>query len=188
MLAGRSSRTLRTLRRSSSTLPPSWLASAQKELKGKDPAILTRDTAEGIPLQPLYTSADLPPAESLAQQAVPGEFPYTRGPYATMYTHRPWTLRQYAGFSTAAESNAFYKAAAAAARGSPPPPPPLSPPPRRAGRRLLLPRRDPPFASLRPNALAHSPLTRSAALGSGESRRRPKGAVGGVRPGDAPRL
>mmetsp|Transcript_7869 Transcript_7869/g.25150 ORF Transcript_7869/g.25150 Transcript_7869/m.25150 type:complete len:743 (-) Transcript_7869:206-2434(-) len=114
MLAGWSSRTLRTLRRSSSTLPPSWLASAQKELKGKDPAILTRDTAEGIPLQPLYTSADLPPAESLAQQAVPGEFPYTRGPYATMYTHRPWTLRQYAGFSTAAESNAFYKANLAA--------------------------------------------------------------------------
>jgi len=103
---------LRAVRRGASTLPPSWLAAANKELKGQDPSILTRTTAEGIDLQPLYTAADLPAGSDT--QAPPGEFPYTRGPYATMYTHRPWTLRQYAGFSTAAESNAFYKANLAA--------------------------------------------------------------------------
>jgi len=75
--------------------------------------MLMRPTAEGIPIKPLYTSADLPPADTLAD-ALPGEFPFTRGPYATMYTHRPWTIRQYAGFSTAAESNAFYQANLAA--------------------------------------------------------------------------
>ena len=95
------------------TLPPAWVAAASKELKGKDVSILTRKTAEGIDMKPLYTAADLPPPDSEAAQAMasnPAEFPYMRGPYATMYTHRPWTIRQYAGFSTAAESNAFYRA------------------------------------------------------------------------------
>ena len=86
-------------------MPPRWVEAARKELKGKDPRILTRKTAEGIELRPLYTSDDLPDASLL--QPLPGEFPYTRGPYATMYTHQPWTLRQYAGFSTASESNTF---------------------------------------------------------------------------------
>jgi len=94
------------------TLPPSWVAMAAKELKGADVASLTRHTAEGIPIKPLYTAADLP--KQTDGDAVPGEYPFTRGPYATMYTHRPWTVRQYAGFSTAAESNAFYRANLAA--------------------------------------------------------------------------
>ncbi|KAI8925046.1 methylmalonyl-CoA mutase-domain-containing protein [Entophlyctis helioformis] len=77
-----------------------------KELKGKDPeATLTWHTAEGIAVKPVYTKADVP--ETLNE--VPGKFPYTRGPYASMYTFRPWTIRQYAGFSTVEESNAFYK-------------------------------------------------------------------------------
>eukprot|EP00316_Scyphosphaera_apsteinii_P011563 CAMPEP_0119348724 /NCGR_PEP_ID=MMETSP1333-20130426/109191_1 /TAXON_ID=418940 /ORGANISM="Scyphosphaera apsteinii, Strain RCC1455" /LENGTH=746 /DNA_ID=CAMNT_0007361315 /DNA_START=45 /DNA_END=2282 /DNA_ORIENTATION=- len=96
------------------TLLPQWEDRARKELNGKDPEILTRMTPEGFPLKPLYTAADLPAEEVLEEQALPGFFPYTRGPYATMYTHRPWTIRQYAGFSTAAESNAFYRANLAA--------------------------------------------------------------------------
>lgn len=66
---------------------------------------------QGIELKPIYTADDLP---HQAEEEMPGVYPFTRGPYATMYTHRPWTLRQYAGFSTAAESNAFYKANLAA--------------------------------------------------------------------------
>jgi methylmalonyl-CoA mutase len=85
---------------------------AAKELKGAEVASLTRQTAEGIAIKPLYTAADLP--TDMASDALPGEFPFTRGPYATMYTHRPWTIRQYAGFSTAAESNKFYRANLAA--------------------------------------------------------------------------
>lgn len=103
----------RRRRRLLCTLPPSWVVAASKELNGKDVSILTRKTAEGIDMKPLYTVADLPPHDSDAAQAMasnPAEFPYLRGPYATMYTHRPWTIRQYAGFSTAAESNAFYRA------------------------------------------------------------------------------
>lgn len=90
-------------------LPAAWAALAKKELKGRDPAeTLTWNTPEGIPVQPLYTAADIE-ARSLPEPSPPGVFPYTRGPYATMYTGRPWTIRQYAGFSTAEESNAFYK-------------------------------------------------------------------------------
>lgn len=86
-----------------------WLELAQRELKGKDPASLERMSAEGIPVKPLYTARDL---ESLAHvDTLPGLFPYLRGPYATMYTNRPWTIRQYAGFSTAEASNAFYRKA-----------------------------------------------------------------------------
>ena len=103
---------VRRFRRGLASLPPEWVAKAAKELKGKDPASLIVATAEGIPLKPLYTAADLPDQPRL--ESLPGEFPFLRGPYATMYTNRPWTIRQYAGFSTAAESNAFYKANLAA--------------------------------------------------------------------------
>ena len=105
----------RPVRRLSSQAPlEAWSKRAAKELKGKDPSILVVQTPEGIPLKPLYTAADLPPKSELEAEATPGEFPFTRGPYATMYTHRPWTIRQYAGFSTAKESNNFYKANLAA--------------------------------------------------------------------------
>src|SRR5205809_3782303 len=60
---------------------------------------------EGFTLKPLYTADDLPPDGP----GLPGQAPYTRGPYATMYAGRPWTIRQYAGFSTAEDSNAFYR-------------------------------------------------------------------------------
>lgn len=68
---------------------------------------LVRRTLEQVDLQPLYTAADLAEAEHL--ESMPGLPPFTRGPYATMYVQRPWTVRQYAGFSTAEESNAFYR-------------------------------------------------------------------------------
>ncbi len=79
-----------------------WKARADKEVKGRD---LTWHTPEGIAVKPLYTSED---TEGL-DPGVPGIAPFTRGPYASMYTGRPWTIRQYAGFSTAEESNAFYR-------------------------------------------------------------------------------
>ncbi|MBT4879769.1 MAG: methylmalonyl-CoA mutase [Alphaproteobacteria bacterium] len=82
----------------------SWEGLAQKELGGKSLEELSRSTIEGIPTQPLYTSVG---AES--DGTYPGIHPFQRGIYGTMYTNRPWTLRQYAGFSTAEESNAFYK-------------------------------------------------------------------------------
>jgi len=84
-----------------------WTLLAQKELKGKSPEDLTKHTAENIPIQPVYSEQHLP--NEFDANAMPGIFPYMRGPYATMYTNRPWTIRQYAGFSTATESNAFYK-------------------------------------------------------------------------------
>ena len=82
-----------------------WKKLAAKET-GKDADALGVTTAEGIRLKPLYTGADAPPE---ASSAVPGVAPFQRGPHATMYTQRPWTIRQYAGFSTARESNAFYR-------------------------------------------------------------------------------
>jgi methylmalonyl-CoA mutase len=85
-----------------------WRALAAKELKGRDPATLTTPTLEGIDIRPLYTAADAP-----GDPGLPGLAPYTRGVRATMYAGRPWTIRQYAGFSTAEESNAFYRAALA---------------------------------------------------------------------------
>ena len=89
-----------------------WRDLASKELKGADPDSLTWETPEGIAVKPLYTAADL---EGLAlSDTIPGDFPFLRGPRATMYANRPWTLRQYAGFSTAEESNAFYRANLAA--------------------------------------------------------------------------
>ncbi len=84
-----------------------WRKLAAKELGGEDPDRLLWQTAEGIPIKPLYTAADLEGFEGL--DTLPGVFPYLRGPRATMYANRPWTIRQYAGYSTAEESNAFYR-------------------------------------------------------------------------------
>jgi len=84
-----------------------WEAAATKELRGKEVSALTWETPEGIPVRPLYTAADLEELEAV--DTLPGFAPFLRGPRATMYTNRPWTVRQYAGFSTAEESNAFYR-------------------------------------------------------------------------------
>jgi methylmalonyl-CoA mutase len=89
-----------------------WEAAALKSLKGKSLDSLTWHTPEGIAVKPLYTAEDvkdLPHTNTL-----PGFEPFVRGPQATMYAVRPWTIRQYAGFSTAEESNAFYRKALAA--------------------------------------------------------------------------
>src|SRR5207244_1782287 len=83
-----------------------------KELKGKPVSSLDRETPEGITLKPLYTAADLDAIEAAGfpwRAALPGVPPYLRGPRATMYANRPWTIRQYSGFSTAEESNRFYR-------------------------------------------------------------------------------
>jgi len=95
---------------SSSTHDAAWLELARKQLKGKDPTKLSWHTAEGITVKPLYTAEDV---KEVAPE-LPGQFPFTRGPYPTMYANRPWTIRQYAGFSTVEESNKFYKANIAA--------------------------------------------------------------------------
>ena len=80
---------------------------ATKDLKGADPDTLIWETPEGIAVQPLYTAADIDGIASA--DSLPGAAPFLRGVRATMYTGRPWTIRQYAGFSTAEESNAFYR-------------------------------------------------------------------------------
>jgi methylmalonyl-CoA mutase len=85
-----------------------WNKLASKELQGENPSILNRQTPEGFIIKPLYTPSDLAHLES-SLDSLPGISPFLRGPRATMYTHRPWTIRQYAGFSTAEESNAFYR-------------------------------------------------------------------------------
>ena len=87
--------------------PEDWRAQAQRELKGRPLAELTWVTPEGIEIKPLYTAEDLAGLEHL--DTLPGLPPYLRGPRATMYAARPWTLRQYSGFSTAEDSNAFYR-------------------------------------------------------------------------------
>ena len=84
-----------------------WRALASSELRGGDPDALVWHTPEGIDVKPLYTADDLEKLESVG--ALPGMEPFVRGPRATMYANRPWTIRQYAGFSTAEESNAFYR-------------------------------------------------------------------------------
>ncbi len=89
-----------------------WSEIAARELKSRPIESLTWDTLEGIPVQPLYVPDDIAGLPHL--DSIPGEAPYTRGVRATMYTGRPWTIRQYAGFSTAEESNAFYRKALAA--------------------------------------------------------------------------
>ncbi|MDC9812268.1 methylmalonyl-CoA mutase [Rhizobium binxianense] len=83
-----------------------WAELAQKELRASSET-LTWQTPEGIAVKPLYTAEDIESAEHLG--SLPGFSPFTRGPRATMYAGRPWTIRQYAGFSTAEESNAFYR-------------------------------------------------------------------------------
>ncbi|MEY3004372.1 MAG: hypothetical protein RLZZ491_1548 [Pseudomonadota bacterium] len=89
-----------------------WRKLAEKELGGKSPDSLTWDTLEGIAVKPLYTAADTQGLTHL--DSLPGFAPFTRGVKATMYAGRPWTIRQYAGFSTAEQSNAFYRKALAA--------------------------------------------------------------------------
>ncbi|MBF0289150.1 MAG: methylmalonyl-CoA mutase [SAR324 cluster bacterium] len=84
-----------------------WEKIAQKELRNKSLSDIQWHTAEGIEIKPLYTADDLEKLENV--NTLPGIFPFTRGPQATMYAGRPWTIRQYAGFSTAEESNAFYR-------------------------------------------------------------------------------
>ena len=86
-----------------------WQTLANKELSRREKTVesLERQTAEGIAIKPLYTEADLDNLEVTG--TLPGLPPYVRGPRATMYTAQPWTIRQYAGFSTAKESNAFYR-------------------------------------------------------------------------------
>ncbi|KAJ9458064.1 putative methylmalonyl-CoA mutase [Diplonema papillatum] len=91
--------------RAKAALPKKWVEVATKELRGKGNAEdLCKMTEEGVVIRPIYT-------ECPVERTLPGVFPYTRGPHATMYTVKPWTIRQYAGFSTVEESNAFYKKA-----------------------------------------------------------------------------
>jgi len=92
--------------------PADWEALAIQQLRGQHPDQLTWQTPEDIAVKPLYTAADMEGLEYT--DTMPGISPYIRGPQATMYAGRPWTIRQYAGFSTAEESNAFYRKALAA--------------------------------------------------------------------------
>ena len=92
-----------------------WNELAEKELRGKTANDLEREICDGIKIRPVYSKSDNP---SLADDEFPGIAPFKRGPRATMYAGRPWTIRQYAGFSTAEESNRFYrKALKAGAQG-----------------------------------------------------------------------
>ena len=92
-----------------------WKELASKQMKGKPVESLDWMTPEGFKVKPLYTAEDL---ENMATNTLPGMEPYLRGPMATMYAGRPWTIRQYAGFSTAKDSNAFYhKGLAAGQKG-----------------------------------------------------------------------
>ena len=89
-----------------------WQRLAEKELRGKSVEELDWTTLEGIKVKPVYSEEDLKEIEHLGN--LPGFEPYVRGVKATMYAGRPWTIRQYAGYSTAEESNAFYKRGLAA--------------------------------------------------------------------------
>mgnify|MGYP001800302383 CR=1 FL=1 len=89
-----------------------WRTLAEGELRGRPLDDLTWNTLEGIAVQPIYTEDDLQGVEHLG--TIPGQGPFVRGVKATMYAGRPWTIRQYAGFSTAEESNAFYRRGLAA--------------------------------------------------------------------------
>ena len=84
-----------------------WEGKSLAELKGGELKGLEWQTPEGIKLQPLYTATDLENLEWT--DSLPGFFPFVRGPRVTMYAGSPWTIRQYAGFSTAEESNRFYQ-------------------------------------------------------------------------------
>ncbi len=89
-----------------------WEKLLEKESRGKSYSDFVKDSPEGIKIKPLYTKDDLEGNSNY--ESLPGMAPFMRGPRATMYTGRPWTIRQYAGFSTAEESNAFYRKALAA--------------------------------------------------------------------------
>ena len=95
------------MNKNSSRTLKEWVELVKKELKGNDSDSIIWKTPEGIDIQPLYIEKDLEGLSHLG--GVPGLAPFLRGPKATMYTGRPWTVRQYAGFSTAKESNEFYK-------------------------------------------------------------------------------
>ena len=100
----------------SNSTPENWKELAEKQMRGNSLDSLTWATAEGIDVKPLYTAEDIDNLEFA--NTMPGISPYIRGPQATMYAGRPWTIRQYAGFSTAEESNDFYrKALEAGAQG-----------------------------------------------------------------------
>jgi methylmalonyl-CoA mutase len=89
-----------------------WRTQAERELKGADPDTLVWRTPEGIEVKPLFTATDLDHLEfggEATTDTLPGFAPFVRGVRSTMYANRPWTVRQYAGFSTAEESNAFYR-------------------------------------------------------------------------------
>ncbi|MBV2360483.1 methylmalonyl-CoA mutase [Thalassococcus sp. CAU 1522] len=92
--------------------PDDWRQRAETELRGRSVDDLTWNTLEGIPVKPVYTAEDTAALPHMG--SLPGFAPFTRGVKATMYAGRPWTIRQYAGFSTAEESNAFYRKALAA--------------------------------------------------------------------------
>ena len=95
------------MNKNSSRTLKEWSELAKKELKGSDSDSLIWNTPEGIDIQPIYTEDDLEGLSHLG--GMPGIEPFLRGPKATMYAGRPWTVRQYAGFSTAKASNEFYK-------------------------------------------------------------------------------
>ena len=90
----------------------SWRAAAEKELRGRSVKDLTWETLEGIDIEPVYAREDLEGLDHMG--SLPGQEPFVRGVRSTMYAGRPWTIRQYAGFSTAEASNAFYRNALAA--------------------------------------------------------------------------
>ena len=93
-------------------LPEAWAQRAEQEMRGRPVEDLTWKTLEGIDVKPYYDASDLEGVDHLGTTA--GHAPFTRGVKSTMYAGRPWTIRQYAGFSTAEESNAFYRKALAA--------------------------------------------------------------------------
>ncbi len=84
-----------------------WKELGEKQMKGRSTDTLVWESPEGIRIKPLYTAEDLEALDHA--NSLPGFAPYVRGPMATMYAGRPWTIRQYAGFSTAKDSNAFYR-------------------------------------------------------------------------------
>ena len=86
-----------------------WRKSFEKETKIDSVDNFINSSDEGIDIKPIYTEQDLHNLEFIEKDSLPGQWPFTRGPKASMYTNRPWTIRQYAGFSTAEESNEFYR-------------------------------------------------------------------------------
>ena len=84
-----------------------WKETAAKELKGRPVETINWESPEGIVVKPIYTAEDLEGLDTV--NTLSGLAPYLRGPSATMYANQPWTIRQYAGFATARESNDFYR-------------------------------------------------------------------------------